>query len=286
MARKLQLVSQLADQTAHDVTRGVEDWKKYLDTASRLYKYKFEDQLLIYAQRPDATACAAMELWNEKMHRWVKAGSKGIALIRENENGRPRLEHVFDVSDTRPVRGARMPYLWEMREEHHPAVLAALEKQYGVGSQQDLGSRLMETASSIVEESYPEYLRDLAYDAEGSFLEGLDDLNKEVCFRDTLTASVQYTLLTRCGLDVSDYLEDDDLRGITEFSTPAVLHHLGDATSTLSMGILQEIGRTIRNYDREKINARQKKTEIPLEKASDIGYTTVSYTHLTLPTIA
>ncbi len=273
MARKLQLVSQLADQTAHDVTRGVEDWKKYLDTASRLYKYKFEDQLLIYAQRPDATACAAMELWNEKMHRWVKAGSKGIALIRENENGRPRLEHVFDVSDTRPVRGARMPYLWEMREEHHPAVLAALEKQYGVGSQQDLGSRLMETASSIVEESYPEYLRDLAYDAEGSFLEGLDDLNKEVCFRDTLTASVQYTLLTRCGLDVSDYLEDDDLRGITEFSTPAVLHHLGDATSTLSMGILQEIGRTIRNYDREKINARQKKTEIPLEKASDIGYT-------------
>lgn len=109
MARKLQLVSQLADQTAHDVTRGVDNWKAYLDSASRLYKYKFEDQLLIYAQRPDATACASMELWNEKMRRWVKAGSKGIALIRENESGRPRLEYVFDVSDTRPVRGARMP---------------------------------------------------------------------------------------------------------------------------------------------------------------------------------
>lgn len=273
MARKLQLVSQLADQTAHDVTRGVDNWKNYLDSASRLYKYKFEDQLLIYAQRPDATACASMELWNEKMRRWVKAGSKGIALIHENENGRPRLEYVFDVSDTRPVRGARMPYLWEMREEHHPAVVAALEKQYGVGSQQDLGSRLMETASSIVEEAYPEYLRDLAYDAENSFLEEMDDLNREVCFRDTLTASVQYTLLTRCGLDASDYLEDDDLRGITEFSTPAALHHLGDAASTISMGILQEIGRTIRSFDREQINEQQKKKEKPLENAADIGYT-------------
>lgn len=273
MARKLQLVSQLADQTAHDVTRGVDNWKAYLDSASRLYKYKFEDQLLIYAQRPDATACASMELWNEKMRRWVKAGSKGIALIRENESGRPRLEYVFDVSDTRPVRGARMPYLWEMREEHHPAVVAALEKQYGVGSQQDLGSRLMETASGIVEEAYPEYLRDLAYDAEGSFLEEMDNLNREVCFRDTLTASVQYTLLTRCGLDASDYLDDDDLRGITEFSTPAALHHLGDAASTISMGILQEIGRTIRNFDREQINEQQKKKEKPLENAADIGYT-------------
>lgn len=273
MARKLQLVSQLADQTAHDVTRSVDNWKAYLNSASRLYKYKFEDQLLIYAQKPDATACAAMELWNEKMHRWVKAGSKGIALIRENGNGRPRLEYVFDVSDTRPVRGAKVPYLWEMREEHHPAVVAALEKQYGVGSQQELGNRLMETASSIVEEAYPEYLNDLTYDAEGSFLEDLDDLNMEVRFRDTLTASVQYTLLTRCGLDASDYLDDDDLRGITEFSTPAVLHHLGDATSTLSMGILQEIGRTIRSFDREMMNDRQKKTEKPLEKATDIGYT-------------
>ncbi len=273
MARKLQLVSQLADQTAHDVTRGVDNWKAYLNSASRLYKYKFEDQLLIYAQRPDATACAAMELWNEKMRRWVKAGSKGIALIHENESGRPRLEYVFDVSDTRPVRGARMPYLWEMREEHHPAVVAALEKQYGVGSQQDLGSRLMETASGIVEEAYPEYLRDLAYDAEGSFLEEMDDLNREVCFRDTLTASVQYTLLTRCGLDASDYLDDDDLRGITEFSTPAALHHLGDAASSLSMGILQEIGRTIRNFDREQINEQQKKKEKPLENSADISYT-------------
>lgn len=280
MARKIQLVSELAGQTAHNVTRDVGSWKQYLDTASRLYKYKFDEQLLIYAQRPDATACAEMELWNEKMRRWVKAGSKGIALIRGAENGRPHLEYVFDVADTRPVRGARMPYLWEMREEHHAPVLAALGKRYGEGSREELGSRLMEIAAKAAEEACPEYLRELAYDAEGSFLEELDPLNLEVCFRNTLTASVQYTLLTRCGLNASDYMEDEELAGITEFSTPAVLHHLGSAASTLSMEILQEIGKTIRNYDREMMAGRQKNirkmAEKPLAKSTDIEYTKVT----------
>lgn len=280
MARKLQLVSELAEQTARNITRDVGGWKQYLDTASRLYKYKFDEQLLIYAQRPDATACAEMELWNEKMRRWVKAGSKGIALIRGAETGRPHLEYVFDVADTRPVRGARMPYLWEMREEHHAPVLAALENRYGQGSRKELGGGLMEIAAKAVEEACPEYLRELAYDAEGSFLEGLDQQNLEVCFRDTLTASVQYTLLTRCGLDPSDYMEDEELAGITEFSTPAVLHHLGSAASTLSMEILQEIGKVIRNYDREVMAGRQKNiqktAENSLAKSTDIGYTKVT----------
>ena len=165
MARKLQLVSELANQTARNITRDVDGWKQYLDTASRLYKYKFDEQLLIYAQRPDATACAEMELWNEKMRRWVKAGSKGIALIRGAETGRPHLEYVFDVAETRPVRVARMPYLWEMREEHHAPVLAALENRYGEGSRKELGGGLMEIAAKAVEEACPEYLRELAYDA-------------------------------------------------------------------------------------------------------------------------
>lgn len=280
MARKLQLVSELAGQTARNITRDVDGWKQYLDTASRLYKYKFDEQLLIYAQRPDATACAEMELWNEKMRRWVKAGSKGIALIRGAETGRPHLEYVFDVADTRPVRGARMPYLWEMREEHHAPVLAALGKRYGEGSQKELGGRLMEIAAKAVGEACPEYLRELAYDAEGSFLEGLDQFNLEVCFRDTLTASVQYTLLTRCGLAPSDYLEDEELAGITDFSTPAALHHLGSAASALSMEILQEIGKTIRNHDREMLAGRQKNiqktAENSLAKSTDIGYTKVA----------
>ena len=280
MARKLQLVSELAGQTARNITRDVDGWKQYLDTASRLYKYKFDEQLLIYAQRPDATACAEMELWNEKMRRWVKAGSKGIALIRGAETGRPHLEYVFDVADTRPVRGARMPYLWEMREEHHAPVLAALGKRYGEGSQKELGGRLMEIAAKAVGEACPEYLRELAYDAEGSFLEGLDQFNLEVCFRDTLTASVQYTLLTRCGLTPSDYLEDEELAGITDFSTPAALHHLGSAASALSMEILQEIGKTIRNHDREMMAGRQKNiqktAENSLAKSTDLEYTKVT----------
>ena len=121
-------------------------------------------------------------------------------------------------------------------------------------------------------------IRDRAYDAEGSFLEELDEQNLDVCFRNTLTASVQFTLLTRCGLDPSAYLDDDDLRGITEFSTPAVLHHLGNAASSVSMGILLEVGRTIRTYDRETIQNRQKNIEKPLEKPADIGYTCLLYT--------
>ena len=273
MARKLTLISELAGQTTHDITRDVDGWKRYLTTAARLYKYRFDEQLLIFAQRPDATACAEMETWNEKMRRWVKPGSKGIALIRQDGYGKPRLEYVFDVADTRPVRGAKMPYLWEMREEHHAPVLAALETRYGETEGADVGDRLMELAARAVREVYREHLSDLAYDTEGSFLEGLDELNLEVRYRDTLTASVQYALLSRCGLDPSGYLDDEDLQGITEFSTPAVLHHLGDAASTLSMGLLQEIGRTIRSFDRENLQNRQKNVQKPLAKAEDIGYT-------------
>ena len=273
---KLQTVSELADRTAREVARDVQGWKQYLDTASRLYKYKFDEQLLIYAQRPDATACAGMEVWNEKMRRWVKAGSKGIAIIRGKENGRPHLEYVFDVADTRPVRGAREPYLWEMREEHHGSVLAALKERYGEGSRKELGGRLMEAAAAAIGEACPEYLRGLAYDAGGSSLER-PGLSLAACFRDTLTASVQYSLLTRCGLAPSDYLEDRELAGITEFSTPAMLHHLGSAVSALSMEILQEIGKAIRNYDREMMAGRQKNiqktAENPLAKSTAMEYT-------------
>ncbi|WP_254331543.1 hypothetical protein [Enterococcus faecalis] len=176
MANKLQTVSQLADQTAKAVTRNAEGWKSYLTTASRLYKYSFDEQLLIYAQRPDATACASMELWNEDMRRWVKAGSKGIALIKK-DGIRPRLTYVFDVADTRPVRGAKMPYLWEMKDGHHAAVMDTLARRYGETEKKDIGSALMEQAKHAVEEVYREHLSDLAYDAQDSLLEGLDDFN-------------------------------------------------------------------------------------------------------------
>ena len=266
MASKLQRVSELAEQTAHDVTKSVSGWKSYLATAARLYKYSFDDQLLIYAQRPDATACASMELWNETMRRWVKPRSKSIALIHKDSGGRPHLQYVFDVSDTRPVQGAKTPYLWKLKEDHHAAVAEAMERRFGPTEETDIGWALMEQVSRAVNEVYRDHLQDLAYDAENSLLEELDDLNLEVRFRNLLTASVQYTVLTRCGLDPSDYLEDADLSGISEFSTPAVLHHLGDAASNLSMNLLNEIGRAVRGYEREAMKNREKILKNLLQK--------------------
>ena len=275
MASKLQFVSELATYTARTVTRDVGGWKKYLDTASRLYKYRFDEQLLIYAQRPDATACASMELWNDTMRRWVKPRSKGIALIRTSAGGRPHLEYVFDVADTRPVRGAKTPNLWEMTAEKSGAVTAALERQYGPSEETDIGWQLMEQASRAVGGACRDYLEDLRHDTRDSLLEELDDHNLEVRFRNILTASVQYTVLTRCGLDPSDYLEDEDLAGITEFSTPAVLHHLGDAASKVSMELLNEIGRAVKAFDREQEKNKEKNIEKPLAKSPVIGYTEV-----------
>ena len=273
MANKLQLVSELAGQTAHAITHSVDGWKRYLDTSAKIYKYPFDEQLLIYAQRPDATACASMELWNETMRRWVKPGSKGIALIRKDKRGRPSLEYVFDVSDTRPVKGAKTPYLWEMREDHHAAVLNALERRYGPAGDGDIGEQIMELAARAVNEVYRDRLTDLAYDVQNSLLEELDDLNLEVRFRDVLTASVQYAVLTRCGLDPAEFMEDCDLAGITEFSTPAVLHHLGNAASAVSRELLNEIGRAVKTWDREQAKNSKKNLEKPLAFSQDIGYT-------------
>ena len=200
MASKLQFVSELASHTAQTVTRDVDGWKQYLTTASRLYKYRFDEQLLIYAQRPDATACASMELWNDTMRRWVKPRSKGIALIRKDKRGKSHLEYVFDVADTRPVRGAREPYLWEMTAEKSGAVAEALERQYGPSEETDIGWQIMEQAKRAVSEVYRDPLEDLRYDVRDSLLEELDDLNLEVRYKNLLTASVQFTILTRCGL--------------------------------------------------------------------------------------
>jgi len=251
MARKSDLVSGMADWTAHRIAENADCWKEYLDTASRLYKYSFDDQLLIYAQRPDATACASMELWNNTMRRWVKGGSKGIALIRHKEGGKPYLDYVFDVADTRPVQGARMPYLWRMGEEHQPAVFNALEGKYGKCGSRDMGKCLMEAVSHAVGAAIPGYLRDFSYDRGSGTQDGTDSRAAEAHFAEVLCASVQYAVLTRCGMDAADYLDDKGLAWITAFSESAAMHHLGNAVSTVSMEILQEIGRAVREQDRE-----------------------------------
>lgn len=214
-----------------------------------------------------------MELWNNTMRRWVKARSTGIALITKDARGKPKLRYVYDVADTRPVRGAKIPYLWEMTAEKSGAVVEALERQYGPTEESDIGWTLMEQAKRAVSEVYRDHLEDLRYDVRDSFLEELDDLNLEVRYKNLLTASVQYTLLTRCGLDPSEYLEDEDLAGIVEFSTPAVLHHLGSAASKVSLDLLEEIGRAVKTYDREQAKNKEKNIEKPLAKSPVIDYT-------------
>lgn len=243
-------VSKLFTDTKEDVLKNISNWQDYLTTASKLYKYSFDDQIMIYAQRPDATACANMEIWNKKMNRWVKRGSKGIALIRQNQGGKPRIEYVFEVSDTNEVRGAKTPYLWEMQPNYHEDVLKQLTGFYGEIKKDDFASSLMELTERAVGEHYREFLHDLNYDLEDSFLEGIDELNMDVAFRNAVTTSVQYMVLTRCGIDAREYLEEDDFRGITDFNTPAVFSHLGNAINLVSNEMLLTIGAVIRESER------------------------------------
>lgn len=253
MAQKWQTISELAAETSRKVTHSPEEWCRFLTTAARFYKaYDFDDQLLIYAQKPNATACADMPTWNNKMRRWVNAGSTAIALIRKGYGGKPYLDYVHDVADTHPVRGGKDPWLWKLTEENREPVMERLRDTFGIDGSGDLGDLLMETAEKLVQESYGEYLPDLLYEREDSFLEELDDFNVEVLFRNTLRASVQYAVLSRCGLDVSRYLDAEDFREITNFNTTAALACLGTAVSQGSRDLLLEIGDTIRKIEREK----------------------------------
>ena len=253
MAQKWQTISELAAETSRKVTHSPEEWCRFLTTAARFYKaYDFDDQLLIYAQKPNATACADMPTWNNKMRRWVNAGSTAIALIRKGYGGKPYLDYVHDVADTHPVRGGKDPWLWKLTEENREPIMERLRDTFGIDGSGDLGDLLMETAEKLVQESYGEYLSDLLYEREDSFLEELDDFNVEVLFRNTLRASVQYAVLSRCGLDVSRYLDAEDFREITNFNTTAALACLGTAVSQGSRELLLEIGDTIRKIEREK----------------------------------
>ena len=251
VSKKYHEISLLAGETARQVSKNGEEWAKYLTTAARLYRYPFDDQMLIYAQRPDANACATMETWNEKMFCWVNRGAKGIALF-DRESERPRLKYVFDVSDVHKSRRlGKDPYLWEIREEHKDAVLAQLEKTYGATDKDNsFESRLMEIAGRIAEDYYGELMQDMSYAKEGSFLEEFDDLNVGLRLRETLSASIAYTLLSRCGADMDLWKDELNFDYISEFNTTKALSVIGNATTDMCKPILMEIGKTVAAYDR------------------------------------
>ena len=254
MARRYHEIKGLAEFTAKTIVSDEQEWKKFLHTAGHMYKYPFREQMLIYAQRPDATACASLELWNEKMNCWVNKGAQGIALIDEEGVHRSGLKYVFDVKDVHEARFiGRKPTLWQMEERHKDYVIDSLERIYGeTDASRSFESRIMELSNRIASEMAPEIVSDqLAMSVEGSFLDGLDDLNLEVRLQQTMAASIAYTILERCGMDPEDVV-GIEFPYLHEFNTIESLSVMGDATSELTEPILREIGRSISIYERER----------------------------------
>ena len=255
MATTLQAVIGLSDKLTSDLTTRRGAWRQYLTTAARVYKYSFADQLLIYGQRPDATACAELPLWNEKMGRWVNRGAHGIALI-DTSGRRPRLRYVFDVADTHLSRdgNGRTLRLWTIRPEQHDAVSRELERMYpdaGITGM-PFERKIIEICERAVKHQLAYYLEELERVKGGSLLEELDALNLSMWLRLPLEASVGYTVLTRCGIDAGLYYDDVDFEKIYDFSTPATVAVLGNATSNISRTLLLELGKLARSLTRQR----------------------------------
>jgi hypothetical protein len=265
--------SSLSDSTLRDLTNRRGEWQRFLTTAARLYKYSFQDQVMIYAQKPDATACAEIPLWNERFSRWVRKGTKGIALI-DDSGSYPDLKYVFDVSDTEPSRyNARPVRLWEMAAEHKPLALAELAKNYEDVDGDSLGRAFRSIAKQLAAEYYEDNAREILYQAENSYLEPpdaygydtpiemTDDSELRRAFTETLAASVAYAVMTRCGLDASDYFDDEDFRAITDFNTPMMANAIGAATADVSGQVLRDIEIAIRKHERVKAAQRARTAE-------------------------
>ena len=250
---KLQDIRNLVQEHAVSVSSSPGDWMDYMDTASRLYRYSFSDQLLIHAQRPDATACASLELWNEKMLRWVNRGARGIALFDETWQN-TKLRYVFDISDTHMVAGGRSPYLWQMQEHQREEILTHLAEVYALEEKDaaTLQDALMAVAREMVNDNLEEYLDGLEYAVEGTYLEDLDEVTIRSDFRQLATDSVYYLLSRRCGLDPMELLEEEDFMHITDYNHLSVLTFLGNAASQLSESILIDIGKTVHKISLEE----------------------------------
>ena len=249
MANKLYAMEQLTEEVAKDVAASPQEWMRFLNTASRLYKYTFPEQLLIYAQRPEASAVASMEIWNQKMYRWIKKGSKGIALIDNTSGPKTKLRYVFDVQDTYKVRNlGKDPQLWNLPVEGEQLVADYLQEQLSLeDTEGGLAESLHQAAKESMQEWLPDALEELRLDVTGTFLEELDEQNQEVEFRELMTNSVWYVLLNRCGLDAQEYLDAEDFRHITDFNQLKVLGHLGSAVNEISRPVLMQIGRYVLN---------------------------------------
>ena len=251
MAIRYKALTELYRETQRSVT-APDQWRAFLASACRNYRLSFDEQLLVYAQRPDATAVLEIERWNRQFGRWVNRGANGIAVFDGEHTGKPRLKYYFDISDTHEARFPRPVPIWTVREEYAPDIIETLENSFGeLEHKEDLGTALLSAAKNAVEDNMPDYLSELKTLTEGSFLEELDELNLEVEYRRAVQNSIGYMLLVRCGLDPSEYFEDMDFRDVTDFNTPQTLNALGVATGDISQMCLSAISRTVLALQRQ-----------------------------------
>lgn len=255
MSNKIQDIVHLAGSTASKVTKTYEDWTGYLMTASRLSKYPFTDQLLIYAQRPDATACASFDIWRKRLNRYVKRGSKGIALV-DVQNGRPSLRYVFDVTDTGEKRDSRNIYLWQYKDEHREAVTKALGERFGRFGENGLIDQLESIAAGLAGDYWNDHHSDVMYGLAGSTLEGMDELNVSLRFRAVVGNSIAFTLMSRCGLHPERHFKIEDFQNVCDFDTQQLVKIIGTVISEASGEVLQQISKAILDYERQKHAAR------------------------------
>ena len=266
MPNKTQEYLNLAQQTAKELTRYWENWTDYLTTASRLYKYSFADQLMIYAQRPDATACASFDIWNNRMNRYVRRGSKGIALLDQSSSV-PRLHYVFDVSDTGVRRNSRDPEVWQLGPDLVQPVSEMIAREYGVYHER-LSQQISDLTGKLVDSYWDNNSGDILDIVDGSFLIDYDEAGQEFQFKSAAAISILYTVLERCGLEPDGHFDRDDFQAIFSFSTPAAVYALGTAVSECSRDVLRNIERTVkttirrRNVERSQYEYEQQERDL------------------------
>ena len=263
MARKYDLISELYRRTAHAVVSDVQNWQAFLRCACRNYRLRFDEQLLIYAQRPDATAVLEIERWNDKFGRWVNRGAKGIAVFEDADRSRQRLTHYFDISDTHESRYSRPVPIWDMKLEYTNDVIESLENTFGeLENRKSLADAVLSAAKNAVEDNIPDYLGDLMYAADDSFLYGLSEDMITAMYKKAVTNSVAYMMMTRLGIDTEPFFEAEDFSVITNFNTPETLNALGIASSDIAEMGLGEISRTVLALERQnRIIADREKPE-------------------------
>ena len=252
MARKYDLISELYARTCKTVVMYPQNWEAFLRSACRNFKLRFDEQLLVYAQRPDATAVLEIERWNGSFGRWVNRGAHGIAVFEDADRSKQRLIHYFDISDTHESRYSRPVPIWQMKPEYSEDIVDTLESTFGeLDDKSSLEAAILSAAKNAVEDNIPDYLSDLLYSVENSLLDGVSEEEISVIYRETVQNSVAYMLMSRLGLDTEGFFEPDDFRGAVNFTTPETLNALGFATSDIAEMGLTEISRTITALDRE-----------------------------------